>query len=156
MQTPGHTPDSLALYDEHEHWIYVGDTLYAHIKVQPWGETQDVPIILVAQSHWPDYVASLQKLHDFVDAKQQHLDPKIKVRLSSGHATSGVPAKSFIKKCIAFIDRIRAGDVPVIATLAGDEVAPGGTLGNENFTYWQEDGDPLFSLLAPERFKKLF
>ena len=33
---------------------------------------------------------------------------------------------------------------------------PGGTLGDETFIFWQDDGDPLFSLLAPERFRQEF
>lgn len=155
LQTPGHTPDSLALYDERERWLYVGDTLYARVHAMPWGETQDVPIILVAQSHWGDYVASLRKLRDFVGGQEKGHAGKA-VTLSSGHTTSGVNAKSFVAECIAFIGRIVAGDVPVIAELAGDEVAPGGTLGDEIFVFWQEDGDPLFSFLAPKRFTQEF
>ena len=154
LHTPGHTPDSLALYDEHESWIFVGDTLYQRVKEQPWGETQDVPIILVAQSHWGDYVASLNKLHDFVDRTQAHSSAPI--RLSSGHTTSGKNAVSFVQDAITFVGRVVAGEVPVIAELAGDEVAPGGTLGDETFIFWQDDGEPLFSLLAPERFKQDF
>lgn len=120
----------------------------------PWGETQDVPIILVAQSHWKDSVRSLNKLHKFIDSKQKKMMKT--VRLSSGHTTSSEDARRFISKAIAFIGRIVAGDVPVIAELAGDEVAAGGTLGNETFIFWLDDGGPLFSLLAPERFKKEF
>lgn len=154
LQTPGHTPDSLALYDEAESWIFVGDTLYKRVHKMPWGETQDVPIILVAQSHWFDYVNSLNKLHDFVDNEQAKSGKM--VHLSSGHTTSGVHARSFVSDAIAFVGRIVAGDVPVIAELAGDEVAPGGTLGDEVFVFWQDDGNPLFSFLAPKRFEKYF
>lgn len=154
LQTPGHTPDSIALFDEREGWIFVGDTLYKHREKMPWGETQDVPIILVAQTHWFDYLASLKKLHDFVDDKQKAGGKTI--RLSSGHTTSGEKAKTFIADARTFISRIVAGDVPVLATLPGDEVAPGGTLGDERFIYWQDDEDAMFSLLAPERFTKLF
>lgn len=154
LQTPGHTPDSLALYDETENWIFVGDTLYKHLKKMPWGETQDVPIVLVAQSHWGDYIASLAKLHDFVDGQQ--ITAGNGMSLSSGHSTSGENAGSFISHAITFMNRVAAGDVPVIAELAGDEVAAGGTLGDETFLYWQDDGNPLFSLLAPKRFKQDF
>lgn len=154
LQTPGHTPDSLALYDEHEGWMFVGDTLYKRVETMPWGETVDLPIILVAQSHWKDYLASLKKLYDFVDSKQRHTGRTI--RLSSGHTTAREEAKTFISEAQVFLARIMAGKVPVIAKLPGDEVAPGGTLGDEVFVYWQEDGDPVFSLLAPKRFIEFF
>ncbi len=154
LHTPGHTPDSLALYDEHESWIFVGDTLYQRSKEQPWRETQVVPIVLVVQSDWADYVASLKKLHDFIDSTQTHSSTQI--YLSSGHTTSGEDALSFVQDAITLVGRVVAGEVPVIAELAGDEVAPGGILGNETFILWQDDGEPLFSLLAPERFKQDF
>ena len=155
LQTPGHTPDSLTLYDEHERWIFVGDTLYERVKEMPWVELLDVPIILVAQSHWGNYVASSEKLREFVDGKQKRGEEKA-VRLSAGHSTSGVKAKRFIAEAITFIARVAQGDVPVIAELPADEVAPGGSLGDETFLYFQQDGDPLFSLLAPERFRQDF
>lgn len=154
LQTPGHTPDSLALYDEEESWIFVGDTIYKHIGNMPWGETQDVPLILVAQSDWSQFISSISKLHNFVDSEETKTSKTI--HLSSGHTTSGVKAKSFISDGITFIDRIVAGEVPIIAELPGDEVAPGGTLGDETFILWQDDGDPVFSLLAPARFREEF
>ena len=154
LQTPGHTPDSLALYDERESWIFVGDTLYQRVVEMPWGEVQELPIILVAQSHWGDFVASLHKLRDFVASTQKKTGKVL--RLSSGHSTSGRKAKKFISDAIAYIDRIVERDVPVIAELPGDEVAPGGSLGNETWVFWQDDGDPEFSLLAPARFMKEF
>lgn len=82
LQTPGQTPDSLALYDERESWVFVGDTLYQRIAEMPWGEMHELPIILVAQRHWGDFVGSLL---DFVTQKKTGKG----LRLSSGHSTPG-------------------------------------------------------------------
>ena len=78
------------------------------------------------------------------------------LHLSSGHTTSGEDAASFVQEAITFVGRVVKGEVPVIAELADDEVAPGGTLGSETFVYWQDEGDTLFSLLAPKRFEQEF
>lgn len=133
LQTPGHTPDSLALYDEGEPWIFVGDTVYKRGKEMPWGEKQDAPIILGAHSHWGDYVASLNELHEFVESEQTF--PAKAIRLSSRNSTPGKDVGSFVPDAMTFIKRIAVGDVPVIAELPGDEVAPSGTLGDEPLTY---------------------
>ena len=153
LQTPGHTPDSLALHDEHENWIFVGDTLYQRVRELPWGESTDLPIILVAQSHWQDYVSSLHKLKDFADSLQSEVGT---VKLSSGHTTSGEDAVTFVQSMITLLERIVKGEVPIVAELAGDAVAPGGTLGDDTFLLWQDDGEPLFSFLAPKRFTAEF
>ena len=55
LHTPGHTPDELALWDESETMLYVGDTLYewAHIifpsegSIVQWLQTVDGLIALV-------------------------------------------------------------------------------------------------------------
>jgi glyoxylase-like metal-dependent hydrolase (beta-lactamase superfamily II) len=152
LQTPGHTPDSLALFDEHEQWIFIGDTLYQRVQTMPWGEVTDLPIILVAQSHWGDYVNSLHKLLNFTH--QQTVEKAIK--LSSGHTTSGEPAVPFVQDAITLIERITKREVPIAAERPGDQVAPGGTLGDENFVLWQDEGEPLFGLLAPKWFIEEF
>jgi len=163
IHTPGHTPDQMAVFDEEECWLFTGDTIYQRAKEMPWGEVQDVPIILVGQGNWTDYVRSLKKLQDFIQgeegsrcAKDQCAGGRKQIHLGAGHTTQAAPALQFIKDGREFVARVVDGDVPIIATLPGDEVAPGGTLGDENFLFWQDDGEPLFSILAPERFQKDF
>lgn len=154
--TPGHTPDSLAVFDEGERFIMTGDTVYRRIAHLPWGETQDVPIILVLQSNWKDWVGSLQTLADFIKTNEydyfQQTGGKTPIQIAAGHTTDSIPAGPLVQRCLDFTDRVVAGNVPIIARLPGDEVAPGGTLGDAIFVFWQEDGDPEFSLIAPEDF----
>jgi glyoxylase-like metal-dependent hydrolase (beta-lactamase superfamily II) len=131
LHTPGHTPDSMAVYDEGERWLYSGDTLYKRLVRMPWGDIWDVPIILPLQGDWKDYVTSIKELLAFVNKKDQGATPEKRVRLSAGHSTSGVLAGETIQSGLDFITRVERGEVPVIAKLAGDEVAPGGTLGKD-------------------------
>jgi glyoxylase-like metal-dependent hydrolase (beta-lactamase superfamily II) len=62
IHTPGHTPDSIAIYDEAERWLFVGDTCYQRFATMPWGEEQAVPIILPLQGNWTDFIASMYTL----------------------------------------------------------------------------------------------
>lgn len=69
--TPGHTPDAMAIYDEAEVWLFVGDTCYQRIAEMPWGEEQKVPITLPLQGNVRHFIGSLHKLLNFVvDAEQ--------------------------------------------------------------------------------------
>ena len=144
LHVPGHTPDSLAVYDESENWIFVGDVLYQRISDMPWGETQDEPIILVEASNWTDWVAGLHKLRDFVASTEERMGKHM--RLSAGHTSSGVDARSFVQDAIEFVDRVVTGQVPERASASF----------NGTRILWQDEGEPLFSLLAPARFKKDF
>lgn len=149
LQTPGHTPDELAVFDEDERVIFLGDTAYRRVKHEPWGEKQDVPIILVLQSDWKDWLGSLKKLVKFVE---KHNNPTSRIIAACGHTTAGIPAGKLLHNALHFANRVADGDVPIIARLPGDEVAPGGTLGDAMFVFWQDDGNPEFSLIAPEDF----
>ncbi|KAK5169373.1 uncharacterized protein LTR77_005348 [Saxophila tyrrhenica] len=155
LHTPGHTPDSQAYYDEGERWIYTGDTLYKRVVKLPW-DTQDVPIILPLQGNWTEFVASIEELYAFVKEKDRGFSKDKRVKIGAGHTTAGVEAADTIKNALKFIQNVEKGKVPVIAKVPGDEVAPGGTLGDAEFWYWQADGNPEFSLLAPESFRSEF
>jgi len=48
------------------------------------------------------------------------------------------------------------GSVTVIMEIPGNEVAPGGSLGDEVFLLWQDSGKPPFSMVAPKRFSDDF
>ncbi|OBZ72123.1 Metallo-beta-lactamase domain-containing protein 2 [Grifola frondosa] len=64
FHTPGHTPDELALWDEKEKMLYVGDTLYEweHIifpnegNIMTWLSSLDALVALVAQSPSPNEI----------------------------------------------------------------------------------------------------
>lgn len=82
LHTPGHTPDSLAIYDEKEHWLFTGDTVYQRVATMPWGERQDVPIILPLQGNWRELVSSLKTLIAFVEKQESQLSKEQRTRLS--------------------------------------------------------------------------
>ena len=154
LHTPGHTPDSLAIYDEAEKWLFLGDTFYQCVGQMPWEEEQAVPIVFPLQGDWNAWCASMQKLLTFV--KAEDAERKDGIRVACGHTTSNVPAAELLKKVIAFGQRVADGSVPVIARMPGDDVAPGGSLGDETFVLWQDSGSPPFSMIAPERFEDGF
>ncbi len=129
LHTPGHTPDSMAIYDEDERWIFTGDTLYKRLVRLPWGDIQDVPIVLPLQGNWKDFVASVTELLDFVNKHDQGAAPEKRIRLSAGHTTSGELAGQTIQGALDLIQRVQRDEVPIIAKVSGDEVTPGGTLG---------------------------
>ena len=155
LHTPGHTPDSMAIYDEREHWLFTGDTCYKRCAVMPWGEKRDVPIVFPLQGNWEAWMTTLDKLAAFVEAEDGgQVGPPI--RLGCGHTTSDANASELIRAAKEYGRRIARGEVPVIARLKGDAVAPGGSLGDETFIVWQDDGEPEFSMCAPESFERKF
>jgi glyoxylase-like metal-dependent hydrolase (beta-lactamase superfamily II) len=158
IHTPGHTPDSMAIYDEVERWLYVGDTCYQRFATMPWGEeanAQGIPIILPLQGNWQDFMRSLTTLRDFVTQEEASLGEgptRKQIQLAAGHTTSQTPAASFLRRLIAFCEGIVTGATPECVRLPGSVVAPGGSLGDEMFVMWNHDGRTEFSLMAPERF----
>ena len=156
LHTPGHTPDSMAIYDSQERWLFTGDTLYKRVATMPWGEIQDVPIILPLQGDWRAFIASMNKLLAFAKMEEQNATSDQRLRLAAGHTTSHAIATEVLATAIEFVHRVEKGEVPVILKVPGDQVAPGGTLGDAEFWMWQDEGEPEYSLMAPETFRKDF
>jgi glyoxylase-like metal-dependent hydrolase (beta-lactamase superfamily II) len=156
LHTQGHTPDSLTIYDSRERWLFSGDSVYKRVATMPWGEEQDVPIILPLQGNWKNFKASLRKLLAFVEYEDRGYDWSERIRLAAGHTTSDAVASEALTSVLDFVQRIERDEVPVVAKMAGDQVAPGGSLGDAEFWFWQDPGEPEFSLIAPEKFRRDF
>lgn len=155
LHTPGHTPDSLAIFDEVEKWLFVGDTFYRCVAEMPWGEEQGVPIVFPLQGDWKAWCASMQKLSDFVEEKNAEHDSP--VRIACGHTTSNALATELLRKVIDFGKGVADGSVPLVMEVPGNEVAPGGSLGDEIFFLWKQAFEqPPLSMIAPQRFKRDF
>ncbi|OQO09716.1 hypothetical protein B0A48_05119 [Cryoendolithus antarcticus] len=154
LHTPGHTPDSLAIYDVKERWLFTGDTFYQRAATMPWAEKQDVPILFPPQGNWHDWCASLEKLLRL--SKAEDAGNEKLVRVACGHTTSDAVATATVERVIDFGKRIAAGKVREVMRLPGKDVAPGGSLGDEIFVYWHDEGDVEFSMMAPERFLEDF
>lgn len=85
LHTPGHTPDELALWDESERMLYVGDSLYE------W-----TSIIFPNEG---SIVAWLKS----VDALLQVVEPFQDACISSGHVTAGQPAEKVLTGARSFV-----------------------------------------------------
>lgn len=98
LQVPGHTPDSLALYDEDEATLYVGDTLYE------WA-----PTIFPREGDIVAWLASVRLLVRFVKEKER--EKQTQVKINCGHVTAGGPALEILEECLGFMEDVLAGKV---------------------------------------------
>jgi len=153
IHTPGHTPDSLAIYDTNERWLFTGDAFYQRVALMPWGEEQDEPILFPSHGNWHDWICSVRRLLTIAEQEDAKGEP---LRIACGHTTAGVLAADFLRRVKTYGGRIMRGEVPVVSRLPGDKVAPGGSLGEGMFVMWRDEGEPEFSLCAPERFEDEF
>lgn len=122
IHTPGHTPDEIAIWDEGERMLYVGDTLYE------WA-----PIIFPNEGSivtWLDSVDGLLKLLGTEDAK-----------VSSGHVTAGQPAQRVITGAKSFMMDVLEGR---------EKIRQRTEKRGEAFVQYIQKGH-RFSLACPER-----
>jgi glyoxylase-like metal-dependent hydrolase (beta-lactamase superfamily II) len=134
-QTPGHTPDELALWDPSERTLYVGDTLYE------WA-----PIIFPKEGNLITYSDSIERLRHLVKEFNSHLkidtfsDPK-KVMIACGHTTADADAELILLEVDDFLWDVVSGKVEV-----GREEEDRGEV---IYLYEKEDGK--LSFLGPRR-----
>jgi hypothetical protein len=104
-------------------------------------------------------MVSLYTLHEFVKQTEESSEDRTlgrQIQLAAGHTTSQSSAADFLDRVIDFCEGIVAGTVPELVRIPGDVVAPGGSLGDEMFILWQDEGRTEFSLMAPESFQEDF
>lgn len=129
--TPGHTPDELAVWDQHERVLYVGDTLYE------WA-----PILFSLSGNLEDYVATLHKLRGLVDDWNKGSTEDDRVMMACGHCTHNTPAAEFLYEVERFFDKIRRGLVSPV----DKGMSPGREIPLVGFD--REDG--WFSFVGPK------
>lgn len=123
LHTPGHTPDELALWDEGERMLYVGDTLY-----------ERAPIIFPNEGSILDWLQT-------VDALLALVAPFDDVRISCGHVTAGQPATEVLLRAKSFMARVLKGQIKPIRKFE--------KRGEQNAHYVQDD--QRLSLICPTR-----
>jgi glyoxylase-like metal-dependent hydrolase (beta-lactamase superfamily II) len=89
-QTPGHTPDELAVWDPKERVLFVGDSLYE------WA-----PIIFPREGNLITFSESMGKLRRLV--KTWNTDQEKKVTIACGHCTADADAEKLLKDVDAFL-----------------------------------------------------
>jgi glyoxylase-like metal-dependent hydrolase (beta-lactamase superfamily II) len=132
LHTPGHTPDSLSVWDARDRMLYVGDTLY-----------QYAPIIFPAEGSIIEWWASMNALLDHVARADADIGNPLAptARLSAGHTTAGQPADEILRATRSFIAAVLRGEL--------DEKDREMRRGEDFVSYVQEG--MRFSLICPER-----
>ncbi|KXT08950.1 hypothetical protein AC579_10309 [Pseudocercospora musae] len=123
IQTPGHTPDSLAFYDHKEMHLYVGDSLYE--------EGQDgMAIIWPPHGNMVEWAFSMQKLQYFVKSENARALVKAKidaeaesdddldvveqrVKLAAGHQTHNADAEDILGRLEKLFVKALRNELPV-------------------------------------------
>ncbi|KAF2103850.1 hypothetical protein NA57DRAFT_70058 [Rhizodiscina lignyota] len=151
LHTPGHTPDSLAWWDEDERWLYVGDSFYERQK-------EDMPIIFPAEGNLLHFFHSMQHLLIFVRSENAAEERRTaerereskhdfevlsrRIKVGCAHQTAGEDAEEMIMATLRLIMAIVAGKVPVISS----KMQRG-----EPVDLWRESKKARFSVLGPRR-----
>ncbi|KAJ3572412.1 hypothetical protein NP233_g3103 [Leucocoprinus birnbaumii] len=138
LHTPGHTPDSLAIYDVNEMMLFVGDSFYEHDE-----------IIFPSEGSIVKWFESVDYLMTFVTERnekaQSRRDSRAEeVLVSSGHRTAAQPAMQVLSGTKAFMEDVIQGRESIKGRLK--------VRGEVNLVYEQAGG--RFSLRCPERLIK--
>lgn len=138
LHTPGHTPDELAWYDEHERHLYVGDSFYERVAPD---KAYEQAIVFPKEGNWIQYMQSLEKMIRFVEEKNEEPD-KDRVKIGCGHVTSSVDGLEILIDVRRLFRDIIAGKVPIVQE---------GEKRGEEYVLWKAAGDSRFSVAAPKR-----
>jgi glyoxylase-like metal-dependent hydrolase (beta-lactamase superfamily II) len=122
LHTPGHTPDELAVWDEGESMLYVGDTLY-----------EQAPILFPTEGDIVEWWRSMGNLIRFVEGKG--------AKISAGHVTAGKNAEDVLKATLAFMGDVLKGK---------EQVKRREEKRGQPFVSYEQEGG-RFSLGAPEK-----
>lgn len=122
IHTPGHTPDELAVWDEGERVLYVGDTLYE------WAH-----IIFPSEGSIIEWIRSVNVLIELVGPEE--------AKICCGHVTAGRPAQEVLLSVQAFMEDVISGKEAVRKRFE--------KRGEISVEYAQEG--MRFSLVCPER-----
>lgn len=109
---PGHTPDSLVIWDPQERFLFVGDTLYE------WA-----PILFPSGAgDLASYSSTIFKLRDLIrgwnssdevqssSEETESKPPQLpRVQMACGHVTSAVDAEEFVLEVERFFSQVRRG-----------------------------------------------
>jgi len=134
LHTPGHTPDELALWDEQDRMLYIGDTLYRYEpiifpkegSILTWFHTIDFLISFVREPHHTSL----------------HMDDSDgEIRISCGHSTACAPALELLSASKKFMMDVVCGREEVQGRWK--------ERGEETVRYRQDGGQ--FTLICPER-----
>ena len=93
LHTPGHTPDSIAIYDAEEGRLFVGDTVYPYTPVYlTHGDTSVVELAF-----------SVERLRAFAGAQARP------VRVACGHVSDDLDASVALDEFAGLLQRILEG-----------------------------------------------
>ncbi|KAI9861388.1 MAG: hypothetical protein M1813_005285 [Trichoglossum hirsutum] len=128
LHTPGHTPDSLAVWDERERWLFVGDTLY-----------ERAPICFPKEGDVVRYMATLERLLAFLDRENADCAAERRVRVACGHETDAADGEEIVGAVISRFWDILDGEAVLEDSFTERE---------EIYDRW---GFARFPVLAPRR-----
>jgi glyoxylase-like metal-dependent hydrolase (beta-lactamase superfamily II) len=133
-QTPGHTPDELALWDPNERTLYVGDSIYE------WA-----PIIFPKEGNLVTYSRSMGQLRGLVKAWNASIIASTtsmeRLVMACGHNTAEANAESLLGEVDAFLWDVVSGGVEAGKV---DKIR-----GEVTYLYEREDG--RLSFRGPRR-----
>jgi len=134
FHTPGHTPDSLAVWDDAEKMIFVGDTCYE------WA-----PTIFPSEGDIVDWLGSVDKLLAFVREQVLSMIIPHPVLINCGHVTARGDALEILQSIHDFMVSILCGQVPISYEMM--------KRGENHVVYGTQNMD-RFVIMAPERLIK--
>lgn len=154
IHTPGHTPDSVAWYDNYEMHLSCGDSFYEE-------GVDGMPITFPKEGNLIEWVFSMQKLAVFVRSENARaereaeelsgdegwLEVAKRVVVSCAHSTSKIDGGEILAALEKFAARVFGGEVPIVKE---------GMYFGEQFCRWRDPDDSKddgykMSLQAPMR-----